>query len=148
MACARFHFYNSNTNSNSNTVNWNIHCTHKFSGIIFAIGSKHFCQFGRTNGVVLLWRTSTLLQRILHHRRMLSMLPGILFFVVRVEYCYLAMCPCRNAVSVVVKSQLLQSNPFDFFTSLFFAPPFLFTSFLPVLHCFNKTQTDDHHRNG
>ena len=75
MSCARFHFCNSNTNSNSNTVNWFIHCMHKFSGIIFAIGSKHFCQFRRTNRVVLLWRTSTLLQRILHHRLMLPMLP-------------------------------------------------------------------------
>ena len=146
MACARFHFYNSNTNSNSNTVNWNIHCTHKFSGIIFAIGSKHFCQFGRTNGVVLLWRTSTLLQRILHHSLMLPMLPESLLddfatfdFVFDTTWpCdiwyYLAMWPCRNAAWVVVNLQMLQSNPFDFFTS-FFTPPYLFTSLLPAGSC-------------
>ena len=43
-----------------------------------AIGSKHFCQFGRANRVDLFGRTFALLLRILHHRRMLSMLPELL----------------------------------------------------------------------
>ena len=49
-----------------------------------------------------------------------------------VDRYYLAMCPWRKAASLVVKWQMLQSNPFVFFTSLFITPPYLFTSLLPV----------------